>query len=766
MLNWKKYWNSWRNSGWIIALLAMMVCPSRISSECGPYFPSFYGYSFINPAITNFDAELAPFFLDFRGIYEEYFQSQQEVYQHDNAEEWRQRFCENATLDDIRFVVYKSTRTELENLRSAMATEQPSTRMLGARMGNNSFARYMLRHSCKETVDYLIFAKRCEPHVVAPSSSWETTTRDEMAMRRLIDETKERFLRTESHYIKLRYAFQAIRLAHYLKDYDLTLELCDYYLPKIDNDPSLVEYWIMGHRAGALLAKGQRPEAAYLYSRIFEMCPSKRQSAYRSFRIETDEEWQQTLLLCRTDHERANLYVMRASANNARLIEEMENIYAYDPEHHALEMLLVREVQRLEKDLLGEEFNPRREDNQRDFSIPRAIAGERVIELQDMVRRYLDEGLVAEPALWKLTEGYLELLAGDFYFARQTFTEAAEMVGKGPLQEQLQVFQLVLRIISLTRIDDEQERELASMQRDYKFYSDYPDFSRLIRDKVRLMYRAQGDDAKAYLMEFSLGQLQVNPDLEIIDELLSICRKENRNRFERALVEKDNGTTIEIELLDAKSAVFLSNGQLEASLETMREIPLTEWDNLGLYSPFIRRFKDCVHCPLPDSLTTYNRAELIQRMLDKEYEARATTDMDQSAELFFELGEAYYNLTYFGPAWEAADAFRSGASADRAYRNKGQEVFSYPGMELGNRENFNCERAQFYFDKAQAIARSPELAAAAAYMAAKCERNDFYTKHSVRTFRYFQILQDNYQETEFYQRVIRECLDFQAYVLK
>ena len=660
----------------------------------------------------------------------------------------------------------KSNRTELENLRSAMAMENPSTRMLGARMGNNSFVRYLMRHSCKETVDYLIFAKRCEPHVTNPQSAWETNTRDLIEMLDLIDEAKERFLRTESHYIKLRYAFQAIRLAHYSKDYDLTLDLCEYYLPKIDNDPSLVDYWIMGHKAGALQAKGQRAQAAYLYSRIFEKCPSKRESAFRSFRIETDEEWQQALLLCRTDHERANLYVMRANAGNARLIEEMDNIYAYDPQHHALEMLLVREVQRLEKDLLGEEFNPKSVANLRDFGIPRAIAGERVIELQELVRRYLDEDQVAQPALWKLAEGYLELLAGDLYFAKQTFEEAEEMIGKGPLQEQLQVFRLVLRILTLTEIDDRQERELANMPREYKFYKDYPDFSRLIRDKVRVMYQAQGDEAKAYLMEFSLAQLRVNPELDIINELLYICRKEDRNRFEKALVEKDDGSTIELELLDTKAALYLSMGQLEASLEIMREIPETEWDNLGLYNPFIRRFKDCVECPIPDSLTTYNRGELIQRMLDKEYAARASTNMDESAELFFELGEAFYNLTYFGPAWKAADAFRSGSSAARAYRNKGQEVFSYPGLDLGNRENFNCERAQFYFDKSMAIARSKELAAAAAYMAGKCERNDFYTRDSVRTFRYFQILQDNYQDTEFYQRVIRECLDFQAYVLK
>lgn len=766
MQNWRTSWRAGRLSGIGILIMLLFCWPSRIKSDCGPYYNAFYGYTFINPKITQFDTDLAPFFLDFTEVYQEFFQSQQEIYQADNTREWYERFCGNAKMADIRFIVYKASRYELESLRAMMASEKGTLRSLGARLANNSFVRYLAKHNCREVVDYLIFAKRCEDHVTVPDNRWEERTQDTQEMRRLIDQAKDWFLRIESHYVKLRYAFQAIRLAHYLKDYDLTLELCDYYLPKIDNDPSLVEYWIMGHRAGALLRKGERAEAAYLYSRIFDQCPSKRESAFRSFRIESNEEWEACLLLCKNDNERAALHVLRANASSAHLVEEMNNIYAYDPGHHALEMLLVRELQRLEKDLLAKEINPKRSSNLKYHNIPRALAGEQVIELQALVRRFLAEGKVRQPALWKVAEGYLEVLAGDYYFAERTLAEASKMVEDKDLKEQLQVFRLVLKILQLDVISDRQERELASLPRRFKFYENYPDFPRLIRDKMRIMYRAQGDDAKAYLMEYSLTQLRLNPRMDVIDELLLICAKEDRNRFEKELVEKEDGTTIALELLDLKSAYLLSNGQLEAAQEVMKEIPLAEWDNLGIYNPFIRRFKDCVHCPIPDTVTTFNRGELIERMLKKEYDARAATDMDQSASLYFDLGEAYYNLTYFGPSWRAADAFRSGSSAQRAFRNKGQEVFDYPGLELGNREVFNCDRAKFYFDKARAIARSDEIAAAATYMAAKCERNDFYTQKPVRTYDNFALLRDNYQHTEFYQRVIRECLDFQAYVLK
>jgi hypothetical protein len=751
---------------WVGLALLLWSWPVRIAGDCGPQPLGFYGYSFINPAIASTESALAPFFLNFGEQFGQYFTSQEEIYEKDNATEWWERYCEIPLLADVRFFVYQTSQSELETLRAIMRNKDATLRMLGPRLANNTFARYIVRNECTETLDYLIFAKRCEPHVIAPANPWVERRRDETAMRALIREAKSRFLRTESHYIRLRYAFQAIRLAHYVQDYQLTLDLCEYYLPKIDNDPSLVDYWIQGHKAGALQALGQRPEAAYLYSRIFDRCPSKRESAYRSFRIDTDEEWRRALLLCRNDHERATLYVLRAQSDDSRLTEEMQNIYRYDPQHPALPMLLLREVQRLEKDLLGNEFNPRAAENREYFRVPRALAGERVIELQGLIREWLTEGRLAQPGLWKLAQGYLELLAGDYYFARRTFAEAEAMADEEALQEQLAVFRLVLRILTLDYIDDETERELSRLQRTYDFYEQYPDFRRLITDKLRTLYRAQGDEGKAYLMEYSLAQLRANPDPEIIEELLFICRKEDRNRFERELVEREDGSTIEYQLLDALAAYQLSLGQLEAAMETMKQIPPNRWDDFGTYNPFVRRFRDCVECPLPDTVTFFNRGQVIQEMLELEYEARAETDANRSAATYFKLGEAFYNITYYGPAWRAADCFRSSSSAARAYQHKGQEVFSYPGLPRGNREVFNVDRARFFFDRARGIAKDPEIAAAATYMAAKCERNDFYTQDTVRTFENFRLLKEYYSETEFYQRVISECLDFQAYLLK
>ena len=228
-------------------------------------------------------------------------------------------------------------------------------------MAKNSFAQYLFRNKCFETIDYLIFAKRCEPYVVRPHT-WpqEDFERNSEHMQQLIRLGKRDFMKTKSHYIRLRYAYQLVRLAHYAKDYEQVLTLYDFLMPKTDNAPSIIEHWIEGHRAGALKSLGQNVEAAYVFSRVFEKCPSKRESAFRSFHIRTNEEWEQCLLMCKDDHERANLYVLRANAEDAVILEELEKIYALDPHNENLELLIVREIKKLEKTCWGTPLTTKR----------------------------------------------------------------------------------------------------------------------------------------------------------------------------------------------------------------------------------------------------------------------------------------------------------------------------------------------------------------------------------------------------------------------
>ncbi len=744
-------------------LLLTLSFPATISIGCGPVDLSFRGYSFINPNILDLSSEGAAFFLSFREI-ADYYKGPKAEQQIGNIEEWQQRFCEVASLEDIHAIVYDTDADDMRLLRNAMSSESfsPPYEMRG-----NLFVQHLIQKKCFETVDYLAFAKECEPHVTANEDPWEESApKNTGAMQQLIDDGRLAFRQTKSHYIRLRYAYQLIRLAHYMGDYQQALDLHNDLMPKTDNDPSIIDYWIMGHRAGALMGQGKNVEASYLYSIIFDKCPSKRASAFRSFRITTDEEWKACMLLCETVREQAVLHAIRANMSHAKRLEEMEAMYELEPNISYLPLILVKELLELEKDLLGIDFNDQKQHNKQFHNRPRKAAGENVIELQTFVRRVVDEKKISNLGLWAIAEGYLELLAGNDYFARRTFQKARSMVQDETLKEQLAVWELALKISTYQTITEDIEKELSDIERLNRLFDKYPDFQDFTNDKLATLYRKENMPGKAIMIHYPFEAILPNPQITILNDLIEVCLRPTRNFIERKMVEKGDSTIIH-DLRDAKATYYLARGKLEMAREAYTDIPRPDWNNYGIYAPYVDRINDCVHCRLPDSVLTFNRGELIEELRKKEYEARAEPNIEQAAYRYYQLGLAFYNMTYFGPTWKATDFFRSGNSMSKYQLLDAQEgVFDHYYYPLGNRENLDCSEAERHFLRVVELSTNPELIARALFMAAKCEQNEYYVnrfKGAARTYKYFDLLLE-YKDSQFGQRLQKECKYFEAYV--
>ena len=744
----------------LVSIFLSISMPSTVIKGCG-FIYEFMGYSFIDPEIVNLKAPFAPFFLKVDDI-SKYYEGQEKVTEDENVQEWKERYCDKAPVEDVQAFIYGFNVGEFERLKTAIMS--PSLKP-GVSVTSNKFANYIYRNKCKETVDYLIYAKYCEPNV-GYLDPWSEEERDVAYMSTLIEQGLEAFDKTESHYIRLRYAFQIIRLAHYIDDYNQVISLYDELMPKIDNDPSVIEQWIVSHRAGALMSLGQTVEASYLFSRIFAECPSRRTQAFNSFSVTTDEEWRECLKLCNSDRERADLYAIRANANHSNILEEMYHIYNFDPQNENLELLLLRELQKLEKDLLGIDFNEFKSQNKQILGIPRSTAGDLVLGMQKFVNRVIEESKVNRLDLWKITKGYLEFLSGNFYYAEKTFEEVSPTVTDEILKKQLDVFQLALKINSLNEVSDSIERWVFNVKNE-TIFEEKGDFNDFLEDKLAQLYNKSGDSGKSFMMHHELRELKPNPNLDVVEDLLEVARNPTKNRFERSIVNVPNDTiTIESELLDIKATYYLSNFQIEAAMETYKKMPESNWNRFGLFDPFIERINDCVfdNCFPDTTQQKYNKGEIMQYIIDLDYQAKANPEL--AAKLYYKLGIAYYNMTYFGYAWDVMDYFRSGSSLPRwTYNNS--NIMPLYGSPYGNKENFDCSLALSYFDKVLLFAEDDsELAAKAAYMAAKCERNNFYTSGGERTYKYFDILLNKYGNTQFALRMIGECKYFEAYATK
>lgn len=778
MKNWKKFWKNFSEKSAPLALLLLLLLPLRLT-PCGPIDRSFHGYTFVDEDILQAEDReaMAPLLHTFESIYTDYFEKKDSLNLNANLAEWQAWVCDWATIPDIAFIVYKSSITDLQMLRSNSGSKNLK---VPNRLRGNTFAEYLFDSKCEGTIEYLIFAKRCEPHVTIPADQWQVPPRNVEAMKGLISEGEKLFKRAKSDYMKLRLTYQIVRLAHYAGEYETAIELYEKLLPKVDKaeskfSESIIPWWLEGHYAGALMALGRRAEASYLYAKIFSNCPGRRMSAYRSFSIRTDEEWQDCLRLCHSDAERAMLYAIRAANPKSKAVDEMASIYRLDPENPQLEILLVQEMKKIERSLLGAKWNSHRAVNKRRFGLPEKGVGDYVISLQAFVRQVRQEQKISRPVLWRIAEGYLEFLAGDFYAADLTYKEAALEVEEEELKKQLEIFRLALKIAQFQKPTPEVEQAAYEIMKDNDFYKKYRSFPDYLRDKLTFLYEKSGNEAKAFLCQKTIADLRPNPAAHMVDELLAVSQKANKTSFERLLLEGISTS----DLLDMKAVRLLADGQVEAAMETYKRIPVTEWDNYGQFNPFKENFRDQVNLEdKRDSIlltASINRGELIDKLVELEYLAKGEPDM--APRHYYRLGLAWYNMSYFGYEWSAMDYFRSGSSWSKFGRGV-RGVYPHWEYPIGNAENTDVARALFYFEKARLLARTPELKAKASFQAARCEQKLYFISDSFRPepccnniprlheeyLVNFNRLKEEYAETEFYEWIIEECKYFEAYV--
>ncbi|MCY7327854.1 MAG: hypothetical protein LH618_04850, partial [Saprospiraceae bacterium] len=494
-----------------------------VQSRCS-ITPVFTGYTFLHPDIVNRNAAYAPFFFQWDDYYRQFY-FERDIQREENVAEWVERFCGRPLPQDVEGVVYSASFSELEELRLSAADPKKLT-PLPYRLAGNTFAEMLALNGCSEVVEYLMFVKKCEPHVVAVGDGWTIPERDTASMQLLIEEGLGRFQQTESHFVRLRYAYQIVRLAHYKRDWQYTVDLYNYLLPKIDRRKrSIVYYWTLGHLAGALQQLGKYPEAAYRYSLIFRYCPSKRTQAYRSFLIRNDLDWNAALLLCQDDGEKSTLHILRAGGSRTYAVTDMQMVYELEPDNPQLDLLLMGEVQQLEKVFLRTRVTDRKRGEAKGL-MQRERAAQNLVELQKFVRQVLRDGRTPNLPLWRTVVGYLELLAGDRYAAGQSFDRAAtgldlSLAYHQALSRQLDTWRLLLEIMSLdptaATVDD-----AAFRIRSYATFKENPLFEPFLQDWLAAAYAANQNPGKAILAAYPPEALGYNPDLDVLNDLLKV----------------------------------------------------------------------------------------------------------------------------------------------------------------------------------------------------------------------------------------------------
>jgi hypothetical protein len=692
------------------------------------YFPLIQSF------IVNPTAPASPYFTSFKDIYLK-FGKQTILQPNENINEWYDRFCEVAPLSDIEWLIYQSDLSDIQELKNAVIQNTG----LITYLRTNKFARHLVKNKCLETIEYLLFAKKCEPFVTADKDVWQTKKPDIQNMEVLIQEGTKEFLTIESHYIRLRMAYQIIRLAHYSGQYSKVKYLYNYFIPKINHAPSTIQYWIEGHYAGALKALGERAKAAYFYARVFHHCPAKRESAFLSFEVRTDYDWLNALSLCENDQERTALYALRASFRNSRAVDEMIDIYSLHPKSNYLESILIQEIEKQEKKPVVEYIK----------------------KLDTFVKQVIDEKKVAHLEIWLLALGYLKYLNNDYFEAKLAFNAVSDYTQSKALLEQIAIFNMAIEIKEWEKINEEVAQRIWEFQSENEVFNRYPTLQSLLSKQVFQNLKNHGNPGLAVLYKFGLNAVKVNPSEEVIRDIKELAKKENINPFEKSLmVLSKNQFNTEIQALYATWLMTLN--EWEAAEKAWQEIPLADIELFGKSNPFVERLNECVHCPVKSNERQLTKPQIVAEMLKLQYDIKA--NRTESPQYYYKMGLGLYNMSYFGYAWNMLDYFRSGSSLKAERLENSSDILKHPLYPNGNRENIDLSKALGYFEKAITLSTDKELSARATFMAARCEQKMSHVTKTANKRKYFALLNTKYKDTQYYDKVIESCKYFKYYV--
>lgn len=613
----------------------------------------------------------------------------------------------------------------------------------------------------------------------------------------LIRKLKDHHKKEQFAFLKDRYAYQLLKAYRYSGQLDKAIALYNEHF-KDAQKTGMIHYWAMDHMAGIELEKNKNAEAYYHFMKVFQECRSRRHSAYYSFHITNQKDWEKTYALCGTSEEKALMHFLRGSKSDALGLQDARDIFSLLGNHEWLKLLLAREINKVEQEnfsyfsdapietLIGNLEQKGHLLQNKDYA---AYVGELLGFVNTVYYNNRKDGF------WIAAKAYLEFISGKLETAKSTLKSNASL--NAPYDKIAKEIEMAILIIEQDQLSVEEQNQLAaditSIFDDPKthFFTDRNN-QEFILDLLAFKARKSGKEMLGNMFARDLiFNEKDNPEMANVEELLSFVRQSEHTDLELLALKhyfnihnswsafiKDTVASLknmEYILQDIKGTLLMRDpDQLDAALAIFESLP-DSFDFELMHNPFNMDIQDCVWDCYTRTTAKYTRKSFVRKLI----EMKELADRTHSPTDYYLLGNAYYNMTYFGPAYYLMNYYRSGSM--------------YTGY-------YDCQAALDFYDKAMKYAPSDEFAAKACFMAAKAEQNLYFAKESeeedpdqywwgkyevpdtyydveqYRAFhkniknagyrKYFDTLERNYKNTNYYRKAIAECKYLEYYVSK
>lgn len=714
-----------------------------------------------------------------------FFESYFKFYNNDDLSNYVGKFNEDVVQDWVDYIGKSESKEAIAYYLLNDTASQYIPKLINQQ--SVSGAKYKLNvkdQRSKNFLEFLQIAKKVEQSSTNSYYYWDYENRNISKTDAKVIATIENYydkIEDRDAFYKNRIWFQLMKAKFYSNNIN---DVITFFNETQANQPkNMLYYRGLGYVAGAYYQKRNFDKSNILFAQIFDEVPKLRQEAIYNFRPVDQAQFKKQIEAAETNEIKTALWAMNGYYQDE--FKAMREIYKLNPKSKHINFLLTRWVNLQENAINVYQEKAILTPKNYHKEVAKAIDQNQLKWINEVASK---PELLQNPELWYLTSGYLNIFLGNYKEAENQFNAASKFVKSNNdlAKKQIRLMKLINNVSQVNKIDLSTENKLIQ-DLNWLFY-EVPEFA-TYEDPFRYDY------ANNWVKKY-LASVYKNQGNQVMAELLNSDKvfydsEKNGQAMEEFFLKKNKTAWEEIfiglypynisDIYECRGINLFYAGKLDEAIamyEKIHPIQLREYDyetkkyvykpvdynkNELFGNPFNGRIKDCNDCDhAAKQSVKYSSLNLLKKMKEMQQNVASGNDVYNNALL---LGNAYYNLSYFG-------------NARSFYYNS---IFGEYGSNYISKENqsklFDLSQAQKYYRMAFEAASDNEQRAKITYLLTKIERNNFYYNQYFNKDYYwgygdvmfkkwdgFKKLKHEYADTKYYQEVINECGYFRKYL--
>ncbi len=718
----------------------------------------------------------------------------------ENLKEWQDFFGNNISTQDITELIYGGKQQFYENLKNQKGN------------GKEKLASNIPQNLRNDFANYMLLAIGCEGIYSNNDggNGWYQGENNDSAddKPKLLEQALAGYKNTNNTFLRNRYGFQIVRLSHYLQNNEAALR----YFESMLQDTPQTHYIFnlaLEQKSGAAYNMKKLRESILGYLEVYKNIPSRRRVCALSLKY---FDWSNPQLaddFTTKENFSEIQYFFKSFYANGDISVEMNNLEKSEPNSAYLEVLAIREIDKLQTEVFNNGYYDwTQENNDETESTKKNLDMPTLKSLQQLAKRQIENKKVTNTDFWRI------ILAAT-YLKNEDYENGLKVVSKIPftsaMSAQAKHLALAIEVLKLKFVDREKIGALYErLKNDPDLFSYYP-ISAFFFNKIAGLYRENdnivigtfglieyfGPQANVtwQTVEEKLGtnyNLNYKSDFveeNVISALQNFIDIPNKNGYEKLILSKLNDNPQDY-AYDLKGTYLFSQNRLDEAIAVFKKVKSTDnyWANNirpEIFAGAIREYfdtpfekqSDKMQFKYKDFLTkkgvtfntkpeSYADNKLLLAQLIKELENMAREDSKNAADYYYMIGNAWYNMSNEG--WFLNTLHYIG-NDDRNH------ILGYNYTRDGEQftQSVFTQTATKYFQKALNAQGNKETKAKATFMLAKTNYCATYTEGSNYGYRvdvcgdhktYFESLKNEYDDTQFQNQVLKECSWYRVFI--